>query len=113
MGEGIYEGEVVMKIDHTNVPPLTEANFPPFKGGQIPSGYDPVKKPAHYNMGDGIECIDYIKQVLGPELFVGYCHGNLIKYQHRYKYKQKQVEDMEKAQWYLDKMVETLKEIHK
>ena len=26
--------------------------------------YDPVNKPAHYNLSGGIECIDYIKQVL-------------------------------------------------
>lgn len=77
------------------------------------SEYDPVNKPIHYNTGDGVECIEYIKQVLGPKGFVDYCHGNMIKYQHRYKYKQKPVEDMEKAQWYLNKMVETLKEIHR
>ena len=49
--------------------------------------YDPVERPAHYNAG-GIECIDYIKQVLGLDGFIAYCHGNLIKYQHRYKYKE-------------------------
>jgi hypothetical protein len=75
--------------------------------------YDPVNKPAHYNLGDGVECIDYIKQVLGKEGFIDYCHGNMIKYQHRYKYKRNAVEDMEKAQWYLNRMVETLKELHK
>jgi len=75
--------------------------------------YDPVNKPAHYNLGDGVECIDYIKQVLGKEGFIDYCHGNMIKYQHRYKYKRNPVEDMEKAQWYLNRMVETLKELHK
>ncbi len=43
----------------------------------------------------------------------GYCHGNLIKYQHRHGYKNKPVEDMEKAEWYLRKMLEVMKEIHK
>ena len=47
--------------------------------------YDPVDRPAHYNQG-GIECIDYIRQVLGLEGFIAYCHGNMIKYQHRYRY---------------------------
>tara|TARA_R110000803_G_scaffold30350_4_gene68486 strand:- start:4094 stop:4327 length:234 start_codon:yes stop_codon:yes gene_type:complete len=75
--------------------------------------YDPVNNPAHYSLGDGVECIDYIKQVLTPQEFKGYCHGNLIKYQHRHGYKMKPVEDMEKAQWYLCKMLETMKEIHK
>lgn len=75
--------------------------------------YDAVNNPAHYKLGDGIECIDYIKQVLTPEEFKGYCHGNLIKYQHRHGYKGNPVEDMEKAEWYLRKMLETMKEIHK
>tara|TARA_R110001583_G_scaffold47350_4_gene148372 strand:- start:9291 stop:9608 length:318 start_codon:yes stop_codon:yes gene_type:complete len=75
--------------------------------------YDPVNKPAHYNLSGGIECIDYIKQVLGKEGFVSYCHGNMVKYQHRHRYKQNPVEDLKKAQWYLDKMLETLKEIRK
>tara|TARA_B100001094_G_C18146547_1_gene781086 strand:+ start:222 stop:512 length:291 start_codon:yes stop_codon:yes gene_type:complete len=74
--------------------------------------YDPVNKPAHYNMG-GIECIDYIKQVLGLDGFISYCHGNMIKYQHRYRFKTKPVEDMKKAQWYLNKMNESLSEKHK
>lgn len=76
------------------------------------SEHDPVNNPPHYNMGE-IECIDYIKQVLGLDGFIAYCHGNMIKYQHRYRYKQKPVEDMDKARWYLEKMIETLREKHK
>jgi len=74
--------------------------------------HDPVNKPAHYNLEGGIECIDYIKQVLGLDGFIGYCHGNMIKYQRRYQYKSKPLEDMQKAQWYLNKMVEALQEKH-
>ncbi len=77
------------------------------------SKFDPVNKPAHYNMG-GIECIDYIKQVLGPEGFVAYCQGNYMKYNHRARYKHATpIEDMRKAEWYLKKALETLEEIHK
>jgi|TARA_R110002124_G_scaffold237747_1_gene403012 hypothetical protein len=75
--------------------------------------FDPVNKPAHYNLGEGVECIDYIKQVLGPKGFIAYCQGNMIKYQHRHRYKNKPLEDMEKAQWYLNEMVKVMKEIHK
>ena len=71
--------------------------------------YDPVNKPAHYNLDGVIECIDYIKQVLGEDGFVAYCHGNMIKYQHRHRYKTNPVEDMEKAQWYLNKMLDAMK----
>jgi len=79
----------------------------------LSDNYDPVERPFHYQQAGGIECIDYIKQVLGAEGFVAYCHGNFIKYQHRYRYKQNPVEDIEKAGYYHRKMLETLKEIHK
>lgn len=75
--------------------------------------FDPVERPAHYNVGDGIECIDYIRQVLGLEGFIAYCHGNMLKYQHRYKYKQRPVEDMKKAEFYLKRMNAALAEKHK
>tara|TARA_R110000796_G_scaffold68656_1_gene157198 strand:+ start:231 stop:521 length:291 start_codon:yes stop_codon:yes gene_type:complete len=79
----------------------------------LSDNFDPVGKPAHYNLGGGVECIDYIKQVLGLDGFISYCHGNMIKYQHRHRYKSNPVEDIEKAQWYLNKMLETMKEKHK
>jgi|TARA_B100001059_G_scaffold134559_1_gene134867 hypothetical protein len=75
--------------------------------------YDPVNNPAHYKLSGGIECIDYIKQVLTLDQFIGYCHGNMIKYQHRYMYKGNPVQDMEKAEWYLNKMLEAMEEKHK
>jgi hypothetical protein len=77
------------------------------------SEYDSVSKPAHYNHGEGIECIEYIKQVLGKEGFVAYCRGNLMKYNHRAMYKGNPTEDMAKAQQYLEWANETLKDIHK
>ena len=73
--------------------------------------YNTVSKPEHYNHGEGIECIEYIKQVLGPEGFVAYCRGNLMKYNHRAMYKGKPVEDLEKAEQYLKWVTETLKEM--
>ena len=80
---------------------------------EMSSKFNPVDRPFHYNHADdGIECIDYIKQVLGLDGFIDYCHGNVIKYQHRYRYKTNPVEDMEKAQWYLARMLESLKEKH-
>lgn len=82
-----------------------------FDKGQKQS-FDPVDKPFHYNTGS-IEAIDYIKQVLGPEGFVAYCRGNVMKYQHRAFYKGNPVEDMKKAEWYQRKANETLGEIYK
>ena len=64
--------------------------------------YDPVHKPIHYNNGD-IEAIDYIKQQLGHE-FQAYCYGSVIKYMHRFKYKDG-LQDLKKAKWYLKQMI--------
>ena len=89
---------------------ITLTNDSPLTLGTV---YDPVNKPAHYNLGGDIECIDYIKQILTLDGFIAYCHGNMIKYQHRHSYKGNPVEDMKKAQWYLNKMLETMKEKHK
>ena len=66
---------------------------------------DMVEKPPHYNQG-GIECIEYIKQQLGDG-FISYCEGNVIKYMHRYRYKNGS-EDLKKAQWYLARMAEVM-----
>ena len=80
---------------------------------QTYASFNPVSKPAHYNHGEGIECIDYIRQVLGKEGFVAYCRGNVIKYNHRAMYKGNPTEDLSKAAQYLEWANETLKEIHK
>ena len=74
--------------------------------------YDPVERPAHYNQGE-IECIDYIRQVLGLDGFIAYCKGNVTKYNHRASYKGNPLEDTKKARWYLDKMIEAQSEKYK
>lgn len=66
------------------------------------SGPDVVNSPSHYNNGN-IECIDYIAQQLGDE-FPAYLEGNMIKYIHRWKYKN-QIEDLRKARWYLERLI--------
>jgi hypothetical protein len=68
---------------------------------------DFVDSPAHYNNG-GIECIDYIRQQLGEEGYIAYCEGNMIKYQHRYKYKGG-IEDLKKSCKYQEWLIEALK----
>jgi hypothetical protein len=66
---------------------------------------DKVNNPSHYNQG-GIEAIAYIKQQL-DDGFISYCEGNVHKYIHRYRYKNG-VEDLKKARWYLDRMIEEM-----
>jgi hypothetical protein len=63
---------------------------------------DPIN-PSHYK-GEGIECIDYIKERSSKEEFLGYLNGNLIKYVHRWKNKNG-VEDLRKARWYIERLI--------
>ena len=64
---------------------------------------DPVNNPSHYNTGN-IECIDAIEESMSSVAFKGYLKGNCMKYLWRYDYKGKQVQDLQKAGWYLNKL---------
>ena len=72
---------------------------------------DEVNSPQHYTSGDGIECIDYIRQVLGIEGFKYWCWGNIIKYQHRHEQKGDSMKDMQKCNFYMKKMIATMEEM--
>ncbi len=65
---------------------------------------DPVNHPDHYNQG-GIECIDALKVCLSPEEFRGMLRGNALKYLWRCANKGVMKQDLEKARWYLDKLL--------
>ena len=66
---------------------------------------DVVNNPDHYNTGN-VECIEAIEESMTPEAFRGYLKGNCMKYLWRYDYKGKPVEDLQKAQWYLAKLLQ-------
>ena len=63
---------------------------------------DMINNPMHYNTSE-IECIDAIEAMLGDE-FPAYLQGNITKYLWRYQNKNG-VEDLKKAQWYLNKLI--------
>lgn len=69
--------------------------------------HDPIERPSHYNEGS-IECIDAIQANLTKEEFIGYLRGNIKKYEWRCRYKGKMEEDLKKAGWYLNKLIEVL-----
>ena len=64
-----------------------------------------VDHPSHYNHG-GKETIEILKDFLTEDEFKGFLKGNVLKYMHRYKFKNG-IEDLNKASWYLDKLKET------
>lgn len=68
---------------------------------------DVVNSPSHYNTG-GVEAIQAIEASMSKEAFQGYLKGNCMKYIWRMSYKGKAKEDTLKAQWYLNRLIETL-----
>lgn len=68
---------------------------------------DPVNHPSHYQ-GNGVECIDCIASaVSGLDGFHGFCAGNAIKYIFRFSHKNG-VEDLRKAEWYIDRLIKAI-----
>ncbi len=68
---------------------------------------DMVHHPQHYQTyTEGLEVIDIIKAILGPEKFCGYCRGNAIKYLSRADHKGSTVQDLNKAIVYINFEIE-------
>lgn len=73
---------------------------------------EPVNHPSHYNHG-GRETIDIIKDHLNDSDWNAYQGGllfNVYKYIDRAPYKGKRLEDLKKAAWYLNKLIEEVGE---
>lgn len=89
------------KVEETSLisPSAKENNTNRCKGEN-----DIIEHPAHYTQG--IECMDYIESHK-----LNYARGNIIKYVTRagLKDESKEVEDLEKARWYLDREIEQVK----
>tara|TARA_R100001129_G_C5281121_1_gene236926 strand:+ start:676 stop:888 length:213 start_codon:yes stop_codon:yes gene_type:complete len=61
---------------------------------------DNINSPSHYTQGN----IEVIVFILDQKM--NYPQGNVIKYVCRYKHKGKPLEDLKKARWYIDKLIE-------
>ena len=62
-----------------------------------------VDHPTHYNQGK-IEVIDAIE-----DWNLNFCEGNVVKYVARSRHKRETLQDLKKAQWYLNRLVEGMK----
>jgi len=69
---------------------------------------DPINHPAHYTSG-GIETINYIEAKLNFDQYEGFLLGNILKYISRYPLKGGK-EDLKKAKWYLNKLLEIMED---
>jgi len=63
-----------------------------------------VHSPSHYMHGKK-ETIDVIRDCMESDEYHGYLKGNVLKYVSRYKCKGEPLEDLQKANWYLNRLL--------
>lgn len=75
---------------------------------------DVIDHPSHYTSG-GLETIDIMLAKFGEEITFGFCIGNVLKYLTRFGKKDlnPSLQDLKKADWYLDEAIKLLEEAQK
>lgn len=73
-------------------------------GGNVMTKIDMVNHPQHYNQGS-FECIDVMEEIFGKACVENFCKCNAFKYIWRCD-KKNGSQDIEKAIWYLNKILE-------
>lgn len=68
---------------------------------------DPVNHPSHYTSG-GIECLAALEASMTPIEYAGFLKGQVFKYIWRYRLKGKPLEDLKKARFYLDRLIQSV-----
>lgn len=74
---------------------------------------DNVERPSHYTSG-GIECIDAMKAMLAgyeqakiaTKFYWHFLSGQVLKYLWRWPLKERPLQDLKKARWYLDRLID-------
>ena len=81
-----------------------------FNSCRARNGFDMVNHPSHYKAKNGMEVIDVIEAFTANlEGYEATHTGNVIKYICRWKEKNG-LEDLKKAQWYLNRLIENIEE---
>lgn len=65
---------------------------------------DAVNHPDHYNSGKH-ECFDEMLALFGVDAVMAFCRCNVYKYRYRAADKNG-AEDLRKADWYMDRLIE-------
>jgi len=81
----------------------------PYSNNNKDDTVDMVNQPPHYNRKN-VEAIRAIEASMEDSDFCGYLKGNILKYLWRYNYKGKPLEDLEKSKYYLNLLIEKVKE---
>ena len=105
----------IQKKQKENRPEIVEPrrDYPSYKSNvrSIKSKYAPkddrVNSPSHYTSGK-TEVIDVIEDAVkdAPSAIYGLLQGQVLKYMLRVWLKDNPAEDMKKARWYLDRLIE-------
>lgn len=74
-----------------------------------------VEHPSHYTSG-GIECIDAMKAMLAgyeqakiaTKFYWHFLSGQVLKYLWRWPLKERPLQDLKKARWYLDRLIDDI-----
>lgn len=69
-----------------------------------------VNHPQHYNGDSQYECIKVLKAWMSEDEYRGFLRGNAIKYICRLGKKDEAVQELKKAAWYIDKLIESFEE---
>lgn len=101
--DGVNLGSILTELNRgSDGPELSPGNSVPPPEQKV-EGTSNVDHPAHYNKFK-FETIQVIE-----DWQLNFNIGNTIKYLSRYKFKGKEIEDLEKARFYLDREIATLK----
>lgn len=90
----------MLKINQDNIDKIMQGVFDTKEDNKE----EKVNHPSHYNFTK-METLDIIDNFSTHEEYVGFLKGNVIKYLHRYSHKNG-MEDLRKASWYLNKLIE-------
>ena len=72
---------------------------------------DMVNHPQHYISQNGLEVIDVIEEFTSDlKGLQAVCTANAIKYILRWPHKSNPKQDLQKAQWYISKLISTLED---
>ena len=108
--DGFYEHIIQDAAEHAWTSDVTELINESFKKPfhQV----DNVNSPSHYTAGK-VEAIDIIEDAIrhAPDPVVGMLQAQVLKYVLRAWHKGKPTEDLQKADWYLKRLVKALSNV--
>lgn len=92
------------EVNQKPSPELFPLGYRDTSGAFVPVDNDPVNHPSHYTAYKGVEVIDLTEQM-------NFNRGNAVKYICRagLKNPEDEVQDLEKARWYIDREIERIK----